>query len=193
MAPLIERHPRFAGWAAAVAEALLAGPAEVAVVARPDLVRLARLATAPGAVVVTSGPLAEGKADPGVYVCRGFVCELPGPGRAGGAGAVGGAGRLSGRRPAGPARPAGRPAASRRTPNSDHSWGDRCLRSGLPDMSGQVGQPARRVAPETAIFRWEITLYGAASLAEPPQARDRETPKGILVTVWRCVRCRVSM
>ena len=75
--PLIERHPRFAGWAAAVAEALLAGPAEVAVVARPDLVRLARLATAPGCVVVTSGPLAEGKADPGVYVCRGFVCERP--------------------------------------------------------------------------------------------------------------------
>jgi hypothetical protein len=77
VAPLIGRHPRFAGWAAAVAEALLAGPAEVAVIARPDLLRLARLATAPGAVVVTSGPLAEGRADPGVYVCRGFVCELP--------------------------------------------------------------------------------------------------------------------
>ena len=76
-APLIGRHPRFAGWAAAVAEALLAGPAEVAVVARPDLLRVAQLATAPGAVVVTSGPLAEGRAEPGVYVCRGFVCELP--------------------------------------------------------------------------------------------------------------------
>ena len=41
-----ERH------AGAVAEALLAGPAEVAVVGRPDLERLARLGTAPGAVVV---------------------------------------------------------------------------------------------------------------------------------------------
>ena len=76
-APLIERHPRFAGWAAAVAEAALAGPAEVAVIARPDLLRLARLATAPGAVVVTSGPLSEGRTEPGVYVCRGFVCERP--------------------------------------------------------------------------------------------------------------------
>jgi uncharacterized protein YyaL (SSP411 family) len=75
--PLFAREARFAGWAGAVAEAMLAGPAEVAVVGRPDLERLARLATVPGAVVVTAGPLAQGRAQGAVYVCRGFVCELP--------------------------------------------------------------------------------------------------------------------
>ncbi len=77
LTPLLAVNASFAGWAGAVAEALLAGPAEVAVVDRPDLERLARLATAPGAVVVTSGPLARGRAAAGVYVCRGFVCERP--------------------------------------------------------------------------------------------------------------------
>ncbi|MCK9900359.1 thioredoxin domain-containing protein [Frankia sp. Cpl3] len=77
LTPLLERDARFAGWAGAVAEAVLAGPAEVAVVGRPDLERLARLGTAPGAVVVTAGPLAEGRDVPAVYVCRDFVCELP--------------------------------------------------------------------------------------------------------------------
>ncbi|WP_261558691.1 thioredoxin domain-containing protein [Frankia tisae] len=76
-APLLSRDARFAGWAGAVAEALLAGPAEVAVVDSPALERLARLGTAPGAVVVTSGPLVAGRGAPGVYVCRDFVCELP--------------------------------------------------------------------------------------------------------------------
>jgi uncharacterized protein YyaL (SSP411 family) len=74
---LLDRQARFAGWAGAVAEALLAGPAEVAVVGRPDFERLARMATSPGAVVVTAGPLVEGRTAPGVYVCRGFVCERP--------------------------------------------------------------------------------------------------------------------
>jgi uncharacterized protein YyaL (SSP411 family) len=77
VSPLFLRHVRFAGWAAAVGEALVAGPAEVAVVDRPDLERVARLGTAPGAVVVTAGPLTEGRDRPGVYVCRNFVCALP--------------------------------------------------------------------------------------------------------------------
>ena len=76
-APLLRRHARFAGWAAAVAEAVLAGPAEVVVLDRPDLLRVARLATSPGAVVVTGGPLAEGRPGGAAYVCRGGVCELP--------------------------------------------------------------------------------------------------------------------
>ena len=69
--------PTFGGHAAAVAEALLAGPAEVAVVDRPDLEHLARMTTSPGAVVVTAGPLTDGRGAPGVYVCRNFVCERP--------------------------------------------------------------------------------------------------------------------
>jgi uncharacterized protein YyaL (SSP411 family) len=77
VAPLFGQHARFVGWAAATAEAVLAGPAEVAVVDRPDLERLARLGTAPGAVVVTGGPLADGRPGGAVYVCRGFVCERP--------------------------------------------------------------------------------------------------------------------
>ncbi|MBX6388194.1 MAG: thioredoxin domain-containing protein [Frankia sp.] len=77
LAPLLARDARFAGWAGAVGEALLAGPAEVAVVGRPDLERLARLGTAPGAVVVTAGPLTAERPEPGVYVCRHFVCERP--------------------------------------------------------------------------------------------------------------------
>jgi len=77
LVPLLDRDASFAGCAGAVAEALLAGPAEVAVVDRPDLERLARLGTAPGAVVVTAGPLAADRPEPGVYVCRHFVCERP--------------------------------------------------------------------------------------------------------------------
>jgi uncharacterized protein YyaL (SSP411 family) len=77
VAPLMGRHARFAGWAAAVGEALLAGPAEVVVLDRPDLLQVARRATSPGAVVVTGGPLAEGRPAGAAYVCRGFVCETP--------------------------------------------------------------------------------------------------------------------
>ncbi len=75
--PLMAKHPRFAGEAAAVAEAMIAGPVEVAVVGRPDLERIARLSPSPGAVVVTSGPLTEGRPEPAVYICRHFACELP--------------------------------------------------------------------------------------------------------------------
>jgi uncharacterized protein YyaL (SSP411 family) len=77
VAPLMARHARFAGWAAAVGEALLAGPAEVVVLDRPDLLEVARMATSPGAVVVTGGPLAEGRPAGAAYVCRGFVCDAP--------------------------------------------------------------------------------------------------------------------
>jgi uncharacterized protein YyaL (SSP411 family) len=77
VAPLFRENVRFAGEAAAVAEAMLAGPDEVAVVDRPDLVRLARLGTSPGAVVVTAGPLTADRPDAAVYVCRHFACELP--------------------------------------------------------------------------------------------------------------------
>jgi uncharacterized protein len=76
-APLFGRYARFAGWGLAVAEALLAGPAEVVVLDRPDLLRVARLATSPGAVVVTGGPLAQDRPVGAAYVCRGSVCEAP--------------------------------------------------------------------------------------------------------------------
>jgi uncharacterized protein len=90
------RAPRFAGWGLAVAEAVLAGPVEVAVVghagdgSRSEMHRVALESPAPGAAVVVGEP-AEG-VDPGVpllrdrplvdgsaaaYVCRGFVCERP--------------------------------------------------------------------------------------------------------------------
>ena len=77
VAPLFGRHARFAGWACAVGEALVAGPAEVAVVDRPDLLAVARRGTSPGAVVVGAGPLAEGRPAGAAYVCRGFVCDAP--------------------------------------------------------------------------------------------------------------------
>jgi uncharacterized protein YyaL (SSP411 family) len=77
VAPLFARHARFAGWACAVAEALVAGPLEVAVVDRPDLLAVARGTTSPGAVVVAAGPLTAGRPAGAAYVCRGFVCDAP--------------------------------------------------------------------------------------------------------------------
>ncbi|EST32068.1 N-acylglucosamine 2-epimerase [Streptomyces roseochromogenus subsp. oscitans DS 12.976] len=88
------RVPRFIGWGLAVAEALLDGPKEIAVVG-PDpadekttaLHRTALLGTAPGAVVamgtaesdefplVAGRPLVGGQ--PAVYVCRNFTCDAP--------------------------------------------------------------------------------------------------------------------
>lgn len=94
------RAPRFIGWGLAVAEALLDGPREVAVVgprgdaATAELHRTALLGTAPGAVVAVGEP-AEGQQAAGdvefpllagrplvdgraaAYVCRGFVCSAP--------------------------------------------------------------------------------------------------------------------
>jgi uncharacterized protein YyaL (SSP411 family) len=92
----LARHARFAGWGLAVAEALLDGPREVAVLGRADdpaagtLHRSALMGTAPGAVVVPGDPqaptdpvvpllagrpLVDGR--PTAYVCRHFVCTAP--------------------------------------------------------------------------------------------------------------------
>jgi uncharacterized protein len=77
--PLLARFPRYAGWAAAAGEAMVAGPLEVAVVGAPELAAIARRATSPGAVVVTSGdsPLLAGRPGAAAYVCQGFVCDAP--------------------------------------------------------------------------------------------------------------------
>jgi uncharacterized protein YyaL (SSP411 family) len=92
LARLVSQAPRAAGWAAAVGEALLAGPLEVAVSGpagpeRDALVAAARAATSPGAVVVVGEPDAAGVpllagrpvigGRPAAYVCRGFVCSAP--------------------------------------------------------------------------------------------------------------------
>ncbi|MFF0363736.1 thioredoxin domain-containing protein [Streptomyces fungicidicus] len=88
------RVPRFIGWGLAVAEALLDGPREVAVVgpalddpATAALHRTALLGTAPGAVVavgtpesdefplLADRPLVQG--EPAAYVCRNFTCDAP--------------------------------------------------------------------------------------------------------------------
>jgi len=91
---LAEKTPRFAGWGMAVAEALLAGPVEIAVVGpkgdpvAEELHRTALLATTPGTVVsrgdgVNDGGigLLEGRTlvdgRPAAYVCRNFTCRLP--------------------------------------------------------------------------------------------------------------------
>ncbi len=90
-AQLGERLPRFAGWTLAAAEALLAGPDEVAVVGpEPDsrlaMHRAALMRTSPSVVVAApegtgSVPLlagrvaVEGRAT--AYVCRDHVCALP--------------------------------------------------------------------------------------------------------------------
>jgi hypothetical protein len=79
VAPLVERFARFAGWSAAAAEAVVAGPLEIAVVDAPELAVVARRTTSPGAVVVTGGdsPLLADRAGGAAYVCRGFVCDAP--------------------------------------------------------------------------------------------------------------------
>ncbi|MFC5804501.1 thioredoxin domain-containing protein [Streptomyces formicae] len=87
------RAPRFIGWGLAVAEALLDGPREIAVVGPQDdpgtraLHRAALLGTAPGSVVavgepdspefplLAGRPLVDG--GPAAYVCRHFVCAAP--------------------------------------------------------------------------------------------------------------------
>ena len=80
--------PRFAGWTLAAAEALLAGPDEIAVVGpdRDALHRAALRRTSPAVVVAADGPVddvplldgrvaVDGRAT--AYVCRDFVCALP--------------------------------------------------------------------------------------------------------------------
>jgi uncharacterized protein len=92
LAGLVGAAPQAAGWAAAVGEALLAGPLEVAVsgpagAARDSLAAAARSSASPGAVVVVGEPGAPGvpllahrplvDGAPAAYVCRGFVCSAP--------------------------------------------------------------------------------------------------------------------
>jgi uncharacterized protein len=92
---LADRYPRAAGWGLAVAEAVLAGPAEIAIVGPSGpgfdaLHRTAMLAAPPGAVIaVGSGELGESAAIPllagrgpvdgaaAAYVCRNFACRVP--------------------------------------------------------------------------------------------------------------------
>ncbi len=88
-ADLAAEHPRAAGWYLAVAEAMLAGPLQIAVAGSPgnDLLSAARR-LAPGGSVVVGGvgddegvvlladrfPI-DGRA--AAYVCHGFVCDRP--------------------------------------------------------------------------------------------------------------------
>jgi uncharacterized protein YyaL (SSP411 family) len=93
---LAGRAPRFIGWGLAVAEALLDGPREVAVIgpaedpATAALRRAALLSTAPGAVLAVGEPDGPAAAEvplladrplvggrPAAYVCRHFVCATP--------------------------------------------------------------------------------------------------------------------
>ncbi|MEV7387800.1 thioredoxin domain-containing protein [Streptomyces sp. NPDC091215] len=88
------RVPRFVGWGLAVAEALLDGPREVAIIGpgaqdkeTATLHRTALLGTAPGAVVAVGTPesdefpLLEGRplvgGEAAAYVCRNFTCDAP--------------------------------------------------------------------------------------------------------------------
>ncbi|XVV13677.1 thioredoxin domain-containing protein [Actinoplanes sp. CA-131856] len=89
--PLIGGHPRFAGYSAAVAEAALSGPYEIAIATTDPvgdpLVEEAHRSAPAGAVVVAGEPDRPGVpllADrplldgvPTAYVCKGFVCERP--------------------------------------------------------------------------------------------------------------------
>ena len=93
--PIAARYPRAGGMGLAVGEALLSGPAEIAIVGPADdprtrdLLRTALHLAPPGAVfAIGSGdadgsavPLLAGRglvnAGPTAYVCRGFTCEAP--------------------------------------------------------------------------------------------------------------------
>jgi uncharacterized protein len=97
LAPIAARYPRAAGAGLAVAEAVISGPAEVAVVGPPgdprtaELQRAAWMAAPPGAVFALGGgtgagagaavPLLTGRGlvdgSPAVYVCRNFTCRMP--------------------------------------------------------------------------------------------------------------------
>ena len=90
-AVLAAESPRFAGWTLAVAEAMLAGPLQVAVAGEGPqarkLLRVARRSTSPGLVtahgspdtpgipLLADRPLVAGSA--AAYLCRGFVCDRP--------------------------------------------------------------------------------------------------------------------
>jgi uncharacterized protein len=91
---LAATEPRFAGWTLAVAEALLAGPVQVAIVGSesttadaarlldaawsspsPGLVRVSGRTDQPGVPLLARRLLLDGAA--AAYVCRGFVCDRP--------------------------------------------------------------------------------------------------------------------
>ena len=90
-AVLAAENPRFAGWTLAVAEAMAAGPLQVAVVGEgpqaSELLQVARASTSPGLVtahgspdvtgipLLADRPLVDGL--PAAYLCRGFVCDRP--------------------------------------------------------------------------------------------------------------------
>jgi uncharacterized protein YyaL (SSP411 family) len=90
-AVLAVENPRFAGWTLAVAEAMVAGPLQVAVAGQGrqawELLRVARDSTSPGLVTAHGSPDAPGiplltdrplvAGGPAAYVCRGFVCDRP--------------------------------------------------------------------------------------------------------------------
>jgi uncharacterized protein YyaL (SSP411 family) len=92
--PIAARYPRAGGMGLAVAEALLAGPAEIAIVGpdddprTADLLRAALHVAPPGAVLalgpgtgdaaiplLADRPLVSGA--PAAYVCRNFTCQAP--------------------------------------------------------------------------------------------------------------------
>ncbi|MFI6261987.1 thioredoxin domain-containing protein [Micromonospora sp. NPDC051006] len=91
VAPIVGRHARFTGYSAAVGEALLSGPYEIAVVtdqpAGDPLIAAAHRHAPPGAVIVAGRPdqpgvplladrpMVDGRST--AYACRGFVCERP--------------------------------------------------------------------------------------------------------------------
>ncbi len=86
---IARQAPRFAGWTLAVAEAVAAGPLQVAVVGDDggELIRTVRRSDSPGLVSVAGEPDADGvpllgdrplvDGGPAAYVCRGFVCDRP--------------------------------------------------------------------------------------------------------------------
>lgn len=89
-ARLVTEVPRFAGWTLAAAEAMVAGPRQIAVVGpageRRLLHRAALALSSPGAVVVAGKvglgvPLFEERAlvngQAAAYVCENFICRLP--------------------------------------------------------------------------------------------------------------------
>ncbi|BCB79820.1 hypothetical protein Pflav_062300 [Phytohabitans flavus] len=91
VAPIVDKHPRFTGYAAATGEALLSGPYEIAIVtdeptadplrmaahthAPPGAVVVAGMPDRPGVPLLADRPMIDGQ--PTAYVCRGFVCDRP--------------------------------------------------------------------------------------------------------------------